>query len=87
LKVEGKIEVKFRDGRVAEAVVRAVSPDNKPAPEGVTVETWRSRRKLLGLIKCSRGVETFLSTLDDLLSSVQTAERALEMLKGEARKG
>ena len=87
MKVEGRVEVEFRDDRLAEAVVRAVSPDNKPTPEGVTVEAWRSKRKLLGLVKCSRGVETFLSTLDDLLSSVQTAERALEMLKGEARKG
>jgi regulator of extracellular matrix RemA (YlzA/DUF370 family) len=87
VKVEAKIMVDFGSVRLAEAVVSAVSPDNKPLPRGLKVETWGKKGKLLGVIKCSRGVKTFLSTLDDLLASVQTAEKAVEMVRGEARKG
>ena len=67
---------------MAEAVVRAVAPDNKPTPKGLKVKVWREGGNLLGLIKCSRSVETFTSTLDDLLSSLQTAWKTLEMVKG-----
>jgi len=87
VKIEAKIMVDFGSVRTAEAVASAVSPDNRPLPRGLKVETWREKGKLLGVVKCSRGVKTFLSTLDDLLAGVQTAEKAVEMIKGETRKG
>jgi regulator of extracellular matrix RemA (YlzA/DUF370 family) len=80
VKVEAKIEIGFGSVRLAEAVASAVSPDNRPVPKGLKVETWREKGKLLGVVRCSRGVETFLSTLDDLLASVQTAEKAVGMV-------
>lgn len=82
--VEGRIKIEFVRRKVAEAIAEAVSPDNKPTPKGIYVKTWKRKGKLLGRIRCSRGVEAFLSTLDDLLASVQVAEKSLEMVEGEA---
>ena len=82
VKAEALIRVNVGSLRLAEALNSAVSPDNKPTPEGLKVETWREGRKLYGRIVCSRGVDTFTMTLDDLLSSLQTAWKALEVAEG-----
>jgi len=80
VKVEALLKVRFKSVRLAEAVVSAVAPDNKPTPKGLKVKAWRQKQNLLGLIQCSRGVETFVATLDDLLASIQTAWKTLEVV-------
>ncbi len=70
----------------AEAVAKAVSPDNYKAPPGLIVETRREGHVVFTRVKCSRGVESFLATLDDLLSSVQLAERTISVVRGASER-
>jgi len=75
--LEARITLSYKNAREAEAVAKAVSPDNVKAPAGLTVKTTRKGSKVLTLVKCERRLETFIATLDDLLMSVQVAERAV----------
>lgn len=67
--------------RDAEAVARAVSPDNTEVPSGLVVETRRIGSKVFALVKCEKGLSTFIATIDDLLSCVSVAERAFSVAK------
>lgn len=65
----------------AEAVVKAVSPDNVKVPSGLSVETRRSNSRLLASVSCEKTLETFIATLDDLLACISVAEKAFETVK------
>ena len=75
--MEARIILSYESGRDAEAVARAVSPDNVKAPPGLTVGTTRRGSRVITLVRCEGRLETFIATLDDLLMSVQVAERAV----------
>lgn len=67
--------------RDAEAVAKAVSPDNVKTPSGLVVETRRRRSNVLTTVKCEKELSTFIATIDDLLSCVSIAEKALSAAK------
>lgn len=71
------IRIHYRDGETARAVQAAISPDNFQAPKGTTVEAETEDCELHIFISCSWGIMSMVSTLDDLLSCVQAAERAI----------
>ena len=81
--MEARITFSYKSDREAEAVAKAVSPDNLKAPPGLAVETIRRGSKVITLVKCEGRLETFMATIDDLLMSVQVAERAVSA--GRAR--
>lgn len=71
------VALSYRTVREAEAVVRAVSPDNVIVPAGLSVKTERRGRRVVTKVVCETRLETFAATLDDFLSAVSVAERAL----------
>jgi tRNA threonylcarbamoyladenosine modification (KEOPS) complex Pcc1 subunit len=75
--LEAKIVLKYKTPREAEAVAKAVSPDNRKAPQGLRVETTRRENKVVNKIQCENKLQTFMATIDDLLSAVSVAERTL----------
>jgi hypothetical protein len=75
--LEAEISLEYDDVRIAEAITNAVSPDNSVTPKGLLVKTRRDKRKVVTSIKCHQAFQTFISTIDDLLFSVATAERTL----------
>ncbi|MFQ6094848.1 MAG: KEOPS complex subunit Pcc1 [Candidatus Bathyarchaeia archaeon] len=76
--MEAEIVLVYDDQREAEAVAKAVSPDNVDVPLGLSVETVRSDEKVLTWIRCEEcKFGTFISTIDDLLSCISVAEKAL----------
>jgi len=79
------ITLKYKTERDARAVAEAVSPDNAKAPAGLSVKTFRKGKAVTTLIECDRRLETLLSTVDDLLSCTQVAEKAVKIL--EKREG
>jgi tRNA threonylcarbamoyladenosine modification (KEOPS) complex Pcc1 subunit len=81
MKLEAKLSIVYDSEQEAEAVVRAVAPDNLKAPEGLVVETTRDNSCLSAVVSCEKPLETFIATLDDLLACVSVAERALETVK------
>jgi len=79
--VHADIILSYRTAREAEAVARAVSPDNVRVPVGLSVITERKGRKVLTKVVCETRLETFTATLDDFLSAVSVAERALSAIR------
>ena len=73
--MEAKIRLSYRNEREAEAVAKAVSPDNVEVPPGLTVKTVREKTEVLTRVKCQTRLQTFIATLDDLLSCVSVAEK------------
>jgi hypothetical protein len=71
----------YADERSAEAVAKAVSPDNFKTPEGLTVKTYRENKAVVTEICCEGKRATFTATIDDLLFCVSTAEKTLKILE------
>lgn len=78
---ETSIAIEYRSPSEAEAVLRAIAPDNAGAPEGTSIEAHVEDQTLMISVRSSRGLGSLASTLDDLLSCVQAAEAALKQLQ------
>ncbi|MEM2081258.1 MAG: KEOPS complex subunit Pcc1 [Candidatus Bathyarchaeia archaeon] len=75
--MEAQITLEYSDERTADAVARAVSPDNFKVPSGLFVKTVLKGRLVLTEVKAEGSFATFLATIDDLLFCVSVAEKAL----------
>jgi hypothetical protein len=73
-----KIIIDYWDGKTARSVQSAIEPDNIGVPEGVHIITLVDLTSLIIEVDCEKGVGTLVATLDDLLSCIQAAEKALE---------
>lgn len=72
-----KIEITYDDEFAARSIMDALSPDNIQAPPGITVEALNFGPQLRLTVSCADGVKSLIATIDDLLSCVQAAERAI----------
>jgi len=79
--LEARIRLFYKNEREAEAVAKAVSPDNVKVPLGLSVKTTRRGAKVFTTIECETKLETFMATIDDLLSCVSIAEKAFSVAK------
>ena len=79
--LEAKIVLSYKTLREAEAVANAVSPDNVKVPEGLSIKTVRQGKTIFTDIECKSRLQTFVATIDDLLSAVSVAERTLLAVK------
>ncbi len=79
--MEATITLEYRDQQTAKAIADAVSPDNFKAPAGLTVKTEQEGNRVITAIKLDGKMATFIATIDDLLSSVSTAEKTLQIIK------
>jgi hypothetical protein len=81
LKLNAELSFVYETEQEAEAVVKAVSPDNVEVPEGLNVTTVREGCSMLANVHCERSLETFIATLDDLLACISVAEKTFETVK------
>lgn len=79
-KSEATVTIQYRDRRTAEAILRAIEPDNLTTPEGVKIEAEARGGATTIKVECRRGIGSLVATLDDLLSCIQAAEKAIEEL-------
>ena len=79
--MEATITLEYDDQKTAEAVARAVSPDNFKTPIGLVVRTVWKNNKVVTEIKADGKIATFIATIDDLLSSISVAEKALKAVQ------
>jgi len=80
-KLEATITLEYRDEKTAEAIANAVSPDNFKTPIGLSVKTVRKGSYVVTEIITEGKMATFIATIDDLLSSASTAEKALQVVR------
>ena len=80
-RLEATITLEYEDERTAEAVAAAVSPDNYKTPVGLAVRTMCTKNTVVTKIITEGKMATFIATIDDLLSSVLTAEKTLKAVQ------
>ena len=78
-KSEAKVTIEYVDQRTAEAILKAIEPDNLTST-GVDIVAEANGGVVTIKVGCSRGVGSLVATLDDLLSCIQAAEAALGTL-------
>ena len=78
--MEATITLEYKDEKTAEAIAKAVSPDNHKTPAGLQVKTIRENNKVITEICCDGKLATFTATIDDLLFSASTAEKTLKTI-------
>ena len=79
--MQATITLEYPDTKTAEAVAKAVSPDNIKTPNGLKITTINDNCKVITTIFCEGTLATFTATIDDLLFSASTAEKTLHTLK------
>ncbi len=79
--MKARITLSYKNVKDAEAVAEAVSPDNIKVPSGLVIETRREGSQVLTVVRCEKGLSTFIATIDDLLSCVSVAERVFTIAK------
>jgi hypothetical protein len=79
--LEAEIQLSYRNEREAEAVARAVSPDNVEVPQGLHIETMRSGSEVITKVECRTRLQTLIVTLDDLLACISVAEKTFKVAK------
>jgi hypothetical protein len=79
--VQARIVLSYKTIREAEAVARAVSPDNIEFPEGLFVKTMKRGKKVFTNFECESKLQTFIATIDDFLSAISVAERTVSAAK------
>jgi tRNA threonylcarbamoyladenosine modification (KEOPS) complex Pcc1 subunit len=79
--VEAEIRLYYQNEREAEAVAKAVSPDNVEVPSSLRIETVRNSSEVHTKIECQTGLQTLIATIDDLLACVSVAEKTFKVAK------
>ncbi len=79
--MQATITLEYANVKTAEAVAKAVSPDNFKTAVGLQVNTVREDKKVITQIQCDGKLATFTATIDDLLFSASTAEKTLCTIK------
>jgi len=79
--LEAEIKLSYKNEREAEAVAKAVSPDNIEVPSGLQIETVRNGSDVYTKIECQTRLQTLIATIDDLLACVSVAEKTFNVAK------
>lgn len=75
--MEATITLEYGDAKTADAIAKAVSPDNFKTPTGLSIKTASKGSNVLTEVKAEGKLSTFIATIDDLLFCVSTAEKTL----------
>jgi hypothetical protein len=79
--LEATIALEYDDAKTAEAVAAAVSPDNYKTPTGLTIATAKKQNTVVTNITMEGRINTFIATIDDLLSCISVAEKTLRTVQ------
>ena len=74
------MELTFDSSDHAERVLEAITPDNKPLPEGISIDTKVEGEKLFILIECERGIDSLRATLEDIMSAIDLSIRTYKSI-------
>jgi len=80
------IEILFEDAHMAEVMFKTLLPDNKPLPKGLKLSMKNVGEKLIIMVECEKGLNTFLSTIDDILASASLTEKTAELTRRNVKK-
>ncbi len=76
-----RIVIDYGNEKLVDAIARALIPDDRGAPPHLRIRTWSEKGKLNSEVECKGRFETFIATVDDILSSIQAGEKAIEAIE------
>jgi hypothetical protein len=76
-----QITLSYNDPETAASIREATTPDNQETPPGVTIDSQVYDSTLHITVTSNKGMVTLIATLDDLLSCIQAAEKALQEIE------
>ncbi|MGD6851501.1 MAG: KEOPS complex subunit Pcc1 [Candidatus Bathyarchaeia archaeon] len=79
--MKATIKLEYIDEKTAEAIAKAVSPDNFKTPSGLHINTVKEGNSVITKVVCDGKLATFTATIDDLLFCASTAEKTLKAIK------
>jgi hypothetical protein len=79
--LQAKIQLFYKTIKEAEAVAKAVTPDNQKVPQGLFIKTTKQGKRVFTKIQCETKLWTFIATIDDFLGAVSIAEKTLSAIK------
>lgn len=79
--MNAEIALSYKTIQEAEAVAKALTPDNVKVPRGLIIRTTRQGTTVLTTIECRTKLLTFVATIDDLVSAVSVAERSISAVR------
>lgn len=79
--MQATVTLEYADAKTAEAIAKAVSPDNFKTPVGLQVKTAQEGNRVITEIGYEGKLATFTATIDDLLFSASTAEKAVKAIE------
>jgi hypothetical protein len=74
MRMRAELICAYGSERVSRAVGRALQPDNRRLAAGLVVRTKVTGKRVISTVGLDGRMETFLATLDDLLSCTLAAE-------------
>ncbi len=77
--IRARLKVLTSDHKKAESIVKAVTPDNLNM-KGLHVRTGTTVNSAQFTMSFEGKIETFISTLDDMLACIQAATRTLNRI-------
>ncbi len=72
------IKINYLEIDTANAIQKAITPDNLIVPDGMHIITMVQGSVLEIEVHTNRSIGSLVATLDDMLSCIQAAERAIE---------
>jgi len=79
--LQATVTLEYADAKTAEAIAKAVSPENFKTPAGLQVKTTQEGNRVITEIGYDGKLSTFTATIDDLLFSASTAEKAVKVIE------
>ncbi len=76
-----RIELQFELASDTEYILKSVTPDNFPLPEGLQIKSSMVQNQIIFEIKCERSLESLAATIEDLLSAIDLSIRTLESIQ------
>jgi len=75
-----RIVLEAETAKEAEAITRALNPDNSVLPHGMKISVRSKGSDIITEIRFSGRIQTLMSTIDDLLKCAQAADQTLKSL-------
>jgi hypothetical protein len=84
IKVKATILLRFDSPITANKIRETISPDNSPVPDGLEINVSTKAANLEISITCTRGIDSFRNTIEDIMSSIDLSLRTIStVFKGE----
>jgi hypothetical protein len=81
LETRVQITLPYNDPETPESIREATAPDNQETPPGVSIESTLDEATLKITVTSTTGMGALIATVDDLLSCIQAAEKALQEIE------